>query len=347
MDLRRGLKLLGIAVVALIVLVVVGYLTGVLGLPTVEVADVGDWGTVSENETTVVTTLQVSNPNPIGVSMADGFSAEYAVEFNGVGLLSGARDSISIPSGTSTTQLVSTIDNDKIVPWWREYVRNDETIELRATGQAEVNALGSRTIQFPAYEQTVLEDSQPVIDALSGAVSSMEGSYARDVGLGTVGYEIREANATWRNVSEQHTWMNVNVRIHNPGDVPVPLMPDGFRLSAEANDVSLFSAQRGALSAESVDGDALLGPGETRTVTFTVTLSNENVDDWFRSHVERGEKTELTVTPQLVFEVGQTGTEFTIPSQEAGASYTCQFQTGLLVDDQESDTTCGSGGQVG
>lgn len=345
MPLRRIAKLLGLAVVALVVLLILGFVTGVLGLPSVQVDDPGDWGNVSDNQTKVMTTLSVSNPNPFGVTIGDGFSAEYAVELDGVRLIMGQRDSISIPSGQSTKQLVSTIDNDRIVPWWRAYVRNNETIDMRATGQAHVSAMVSKTIQFPAYEQTLLQDEQPVIDAFSGAVSSMEGRYTRSVAIGTVGYEIQEASATWGNVSQNTTQMDITIRIHNPGDVPVPLVPDGFRLSAEANGIELFSAQREAISARNVDGDTLLAPGATRTVTFEANLSNNRINDWFISHVRNDEQTNLTVTPQLVFEVGETGSEFTIP--EEGAGYTCQFQTALLIDDQETATTCGSGGGLG
>jgi LEA14-like dessication related protein len=83
-------------------------------------------------------------------------------------------------------------------------------------------------------------------------------------------------------------------------------------------------------------------PGEERTVTYTVEMDNENIDDWFRSHVANEERTELTIKPQLFFEVPETGTEIAVPQDSPG--YTCDFQTGLLVDGQQTETNCDSGG---
>lgn len=346
MVLGRILKLGITVVLVVIVLVVAGFLTGVLGVPSVAVDDPGDWGTVSEAETEVVTSINVSNPNPIGVTLGSGVTARYGVALNDVRLIEGQRDRVSIPSGQSTIELVSTVDNDRIVPWWREYVRADETIELAATGRVRVDAIVGRTLTVGPYEQTLLADEQPVIDAFDAALSDLEGRYPSDSAISDrVGYEIRDASASWASVSNETTTMDVTLQVSNPGSVPVPLVPDGFRLDARANDVDLFSAQGDALSPKSVDGDALLRPGEQREVTYTVELDNERIDDWFRSHVEREERTELTVTPQLFFEVPQTGTRIAVPPDAAG--YTCQFQTGLLVDGQETRTDCGSGGGVG
>lgn len=332
-------------VLLIVVLVVAGFLTGILGVPGVAVDDPGDWGSVSEERTEVITTLNVSNPNPIGVTLGRGLDAEYAVALNGVRLITGGRDEISIPSGDSTVELVSTVDNERIVPWWRAYVRSNETIGLAASGEVNVDAIVSETISIGPFERRLMTDQRPIIDAFDGAVSDMEGSYTRSVGPGSVGYEVREASAAWAGVSNETTTMDVTFRLYNPGDVPIPLVPDGFRMNAEANDIALFTAQGDALSTDSVEDGALLAPGEEREVTYTVELGNERIDDWFRSHVERDERTELTVQPQLFFEVPRTGTRVAVPPESAG--YTCTFQTGLLVDGQNTTTTCGSGGGVG
>ena len=345
MAIGKILKLGVVAVVAIVALVVIGFLTGVLGVPSVTVEDPGDWGNVSENETEVETTLSVSNPNPIGVTLSSGIDANYFVQLNGIEVVTGEREEIAIPKGDSTIRLVSTIDNQKLVPWWREYVRANETIDITASGAAEIDALLSTTIEFPEYEQTVLEGQRPVISAFDAGVSSMEGNYTRDVALGTVGYQIRDASARWGPVSNRTSLVYVDYRIHNPGDVPVPLVPDGFQMAADANDISLFQAGRESMSVQNVDGDALLPPGETRTVTYTVNMSNEQVDDWFVSHVERSEQTTLTIRPQLTFDIARTGNEITIPQD--GAGYTCELQTAMLVDDQNTSTTCGSGGGLG
>jgi len=331
--------------VGLIAILVIAYLTGIIGLPSVGVDDPGDWGNSTENSTDIITTLNVNNPNPIGVSLSSGFSAEYQVAMNDVELVTGSRDSISIPKGSSTIELRSRLDNEKLTPWWVAFVRNNETIEMRATGSADVSAVVSKTISFPAFEQTLLEDQRPVVDSFDAAVSDMEGSYTADAGLASAGYEIRDASAEWGEVTEPTSNMTLTFEIHNPGDVPVPLVPDGFRLNATGNDVPLFTAGSDALTPQNVTSDATLPPGETETVVYTVAMDNENIDAWFVSHVRNGEQTDFVIKPQLEFSVPDTNVGITIPRD--GPGYRCSLQTGILVDNQTTQTDCGSGGSAG
>lgn len=337
---KRLLKLVGVLLVVVAVLLAFGFATGTLGVPSVTVEDPGEWGTTTEETTEIETTLAVENPNPLGVTVSDGFSAQYWVALNDVRLVEGQREAISIPKGSSTITLTSTMDNDQIVPWWVEYVRAGETIEMRASGAATVNVFGQRELDFPEQERTLLEDQQPVIDAFSAAVSTMEGEYT--AGSGTAGYEIRNADAEWATVTEETSNMTLTMDIHNPGSVPVPLVPDGFRFNATANDVPLFTASGDALSPESVDRGAMLAPGETRTVEYTVTMTNDNIDDWFRSHIANGEQSDLVIKPRLEFGVSEIGTSITIPNH---GGYECEFRTTIL-EDQEGGSTCGSGGSV-
>lgn len=343
-SIKRVLVGAGGLLAGLIVLLVVAYLAGIIGAPSVVVEDPGDWGNTTDDETEIHTTLRVDNPNPLGIKLSDGVSAEYQVALNGVTLVDGEQNAISIPEGESTITLTSTLDNDKLVPWWVAYVRNNETIEMRATGSAEVSAVVSKTISFPAQEQTLQADQRPVIDAVDGAVTTMEGEYTAGVDPATVGYEIREASATWGEVTEATSKMNVTYRIHNPGAVAVPLVPDGFRIDATANDVDLFSANRSALTPTNVDRGAILESGETRTVVYTVTVTNDKVDDWFVSHVDNDEQTRLVIDPSMEFGLPDRGVTIQVP--ENGPGYACDFQTAILEDDQETTSNCGSGGSV-
>jgi len=131
---KRLLKLVGGVFLVVAVLLAFGFVTGAIGVPSVTVEDPGEWGTTTEETTEIETTLAVENPNPLGVTVSDGFSARYWVALNDVRLVEGQRESISIPKGSNTITLTSTMDNDRIVPWWAEYVRANETIRLRDGG---------------------------------------------------------------------------------------------------------------------------------------------------------------------------------------------------------------------
>ncbi|MEF8756827.1 MAG: LEA type 2 family protein [Halobacteriales archaeon] len=329
-------------------LVVAGlYATGVVGTPSAGVADVGDWGEVTESETEIMTTLWVNNPNPVGASV-DDVRADYRVAMNDVTVAEGTKGGVEIAPGNNTVELRTYVRNERLRDWWVAYVRADETIRMRATGTVTVGTpLGDTEVRLPAQRRTMLEDRTPVISALSEAARDLEGTYTRGVALGgqevNAGYEIRNADARWGSVNRSETVVIVSYDVHNPGDVPVPAVPDGVRADVSMNDVDMFSGGTGAASPRDVATDALIEPGETRTVSLAIRMDNGNVDDWFRSHVRNGERTDVDVRLRLRFTSERLGTTFDVP--EVGpAVVDCDLQTAILVDDQTTSTSCGPTG---
>jgi len=348
-----------VAVVLLLAItVVVAYLLGIIGLPSAELVDRGDWGNVTENRTEVITTVRVNNDNPFPISLGDGLSASYRVAFNDVQLATGEKSSLSVPKGNSTIQLRTFVQNDKLPAWWVEFVRANETIGMDINGTITVN-LGPSVSQSIQKEQTALTGSTPIITALSQAANGTTGTYTESVDTGevadgtvidgtasedaqrvTVGYEIREGSAAWGEVTEDETTVRFAFEVHNPGDVPVPAVPEGLGAEVKMNDVEMFQGDSGTLAPESVDSDAVIQPGKTKTVVFTVDMDNEKIDEWFTSHVRRDEQTTIETQFNLEFGVDATNSTFSVP-EDSPAIYDCDLQTAILVDNQTTETDCG------
>jgi len=360
--LRKWGKRVAIGLVALVGLIVVLYLLGVVGVPSAGVEDMGDWGEVSEEETEIVTTVWVDNPNPVGLSLGNSVTVDYDIQMNDVLLAEGSKSDISIPAGNSTRTITTDLYNNRLDDWWVGYIRADETVSVQANASVTVDALLSTSREFP-IEQTMLEDETPVIDALSASVNATAGPYTENVSAGsvddgaldgsgldgplggsgnetlTVGYEVQRGWATWKSVNATTTTIQVHVELHNPGDVPVPAEPDGVGFTTEANGVEMFAADSGDLSTDTAEEEPLIQPGETRTTQFTLAMANDNVDDWFTSHVRNGERTRLATQFQLVFREPTTEQTFRIPDG-TGAGHDCTFQTAILVDDQTASSDC-------
>jgi LEA14-like dessication related protein len=350
-----------IAVVLLIGLVVLLFATGVLGVPSAGVSDVGDWGEVTDERTEIVTTVWVDNPNPVGLSLGDSVTVDYDVFMNDVQMAEGSRSDISVSPGNNTQAVRTDLRNDRLNEWWAGFIEANETIDMAITTEITVDAILSGSFDA-TMEQRLLEEETPVIDALSGSVNSTSGEYTatadggslnesalRDTGLGavgdrsvTVGYEVERGWATWESANESTTTVLLHMDVHNPGDVPVPAAPDGIGFTTEANDVTMFEGETEDMSLRSVGPDATIAPGETREVTVAVDMDNDNIDDWFTSHVRNGEVSQLSTQFQVVFEEPISGETFRIPG-ESDATYDCEFRTAMLVDDQASGTTCGEG----
>lgn len=326
------------------------YALGYIQQPSATVVDPGDWGEVTQEETEVLTTVRVRNPNPVGIGWA-GAGVAYDLSLNGVRVAEGEKTGLDIGPGNNTVQLVTAIQNEQLQPWWVNFVQNDETVRLQADVAARVT-LGplNESFSLPPVERRMLENETPVRDVLSSSAASLEGDYTREVSVSRgglsasvgAGYVVERGWATWGPVTNETTAVRYHFRIRNGGDVPVPAVPDGLAAKIALNDVELIRTEGEAFDAN-VSGDATIAPGETHEVVYTLTMDNSKVDDWFRSHVRRGEQTHVETEFQMVFEVrGQT---FRLPQESAG--FDCDVQTAILVDDQQTETSCGGAGTAG
>ncbi|MFB6138979.1 MAG: LEA type 2 family protein [Halosimplex sp.] len=351
------------AAAALLVLaaLVALYLLGALSAPSVRVVDRGDWGEVTDERTEVVTTLRVRNPNPVGATLGPGFGVDYEIAFNGVTVATGERSSVPVPAGNTTVRLHSRFRNDRVPAWWVAYVRANETlrVDVDATLRARVGPTPAVSHTFER-DRTMLDDARPVRDALSKAVDRSSGRYTRTVELSdhaptllravgiddrsvTVGYEVERGWATWGAVTENRTRLLLHLRVRNPGDVPVPATPAGLRAEVAANGVTLFERDADALSARNLSARSVLRPGEARTLTVAATMPNDRLDEWFTSHVRRGERSNVTARVRLLAEVPLTDETVRFPT-DGPATERCSFRTAILVDDQTAGADCGADG---
>lgn len=333
-------KKVGAAIGVVVVLVAVGWLLGVFGLPSFGIVDVGDWGEVTDSTTEVRTELWVKNPNPVGVVVPGSVGVEYGIDLNGVRLGEGERRGIAIRQGNQTKTVTTELDNSKLPEWWVSFVRADETVrtDVEATVTANLLLSASHTFEF---ERTALENATPVIGSMSAAAEGVEGRYPS---RGPTLYEVRDGFATWGTVDDSTSEVEFHFVVHNPSSVPVPARPDGLRATVAMNGVEMIRTTGGEFSLEDLDRDALLAPGETREVVLAVEMDNGKADEWFASHVRNGERTDVRVNFRLVFEEPRTGTTVALPP--GGITYECRVQTAILVDGRETSTTCGSGGGV-
>lgn len=341
-SLHRALAASVGLLMAVAVVIATAFMAGLLGVPSATVEDPGDWGAVSEERTEVVTTLRVSNPNPFGITLGPGLSAEYHVRLNGVDVATGEKTRVSLQPGSNTVRLTTTLRNDRLVPWWVAYVRNDETVTVRVDGNVTVDVGPSVQVPFPDRRRTMLENESPIVDSLNRTARAVEGVYTWHSPGGTddaetVAYEIQNAQVTWGRVTEERTTARLHYTVRNAGDVPLPAAPEDVNLRIEMNDVSMVTTGDAGPTVRRGDGDKLR-PGENRTVVLSVVLDNSKIDEWFVRHVRRGERTDVSIGLQLVY--GLPGSNTTVHIPRNPATHDCEFRTAIFIDGQESGATC-------
>jgi LEA14-like dessication related protein len=340
MEPKRLAKIVGGAVLALVVVLVLLALLGVIGVPDAGIED-NSWGDVGEERIEILTTVWIDNPNPFGFS-ADT-DIEYDIELADVHIGEGNIDNVTVPAGRSTESFTTDMQYEQIQPWWNRHVNNNET--STATVEATVNTgvgpfSGSPT---GSYEREIDTDIEGALDS---GFSEFEGTYtASDSDITLPGgtaveptVEVENVSTAWGEVTENRSEILVTTRINNPNAYPIPI--PSFTGSIEFNDVALADWDADEVVLEDAADDALIPPGETEERTFLIELDNGKLPDWFATHVENDEYTRVVVSGKLALLINDY--EVTIPPGSEGLACEFDLTTSIFVaqDDGMSPGGC-------
>ncbi|WP_227357417.1 hypothetical protein [Haladaptatus salinisoli] len=342
-------------IIGIIVVVVLIAGSGLLAIssgqvpkPSAGVQDFGDWGAVTDQQTEIITTFWTNNPYPIDLTTGKALHLRYSLTLNGVTVAEGTRDRVDLPKGNTTQTQSTYLQNNQMKLWWVNFLRANETIHATGHGHVRITTPVTDWTHQKSTNHTQFENQTPISGSLTQATQRLKGRYVRTQYLNigpvrqnvTVGAEVQEAEAMWGRVNQNQTTLLVRFRVHNPSEtIPIIVDPTGLRMRANVNGVRMFRSGSGVLSANTAEQTLLL-PGETRDIVIPVTMDNDNVDDWFRTHVQNGEQSTIVVRLQLVVDPLGVGKPIRVPSGD-GITYRCQMQTAILEDNQVAATTCG------
>ncbi|ACV48449.1 MULTISPECIES: LEA type 2 family protein [Halomicrobium] len=283
---RRSLTV-GLAGVLGIALVLGGGVAlGVLGTPSLAGVD-NQFGPVNETTTVVHTDLHLRNPNPIGVRLGN-VRVNYSVAMNDVTLASGQRDGVRVPTGNSTLNLTTAIDNEQIPVWWYTHVDNGETTAVDIDARVETPlgeaSLGqSRAIETDIAGQFDSTETRPV---------EANRPFVRDPVL-----YINRTRGAWDrpNVTRQQTPLDLSFTVYNPKSVPYTVSKVGYDVTMNGVPVGEGETDRGYL----------LEPRTTETIRANAAIRNDRLDEWWVSHIDRDQVTDLRIDFYLLVEVGE------------------------------------------
>ncbi len=342
-----------IGILLLLGIAVIGYAamsSGAVAYPSAGVEDIGEWGDTTEHHAEIHTAYWVENPYPIDLSTGKALRLNYSLTLNSVTLAEGSRERVDLPRGNTTQTQTTYLRTDRLSAWWVTYLRANETIHANAHGRVRITTpFKNWTYDRLSASHTQFENQEPIRESLSRTAHRTEGTHTRTQQLRfgnfqrtvTVGADVQNANASWGRVDRNQTTVLFHFTIRNPSDtVPLVVEPMGLRFHVDANDVRLFSSESGVLTLESPNNEQLILPGETRDVTISITLDNTKIDDWFTSHIQDGERSQLAVHLQLVVDPLGIDKPVRLPDED-GTTYRCTIQTAILEDNQSAATTCG------
>ena len=351
-TLLKAGKYVGAGLGGLLVLFVVLFVLGIIGLPDGGIED-NRWGEVEDDSVEVITEIGIDNPNPFG--FGGEADAEYEIDLQEVPIAEGEGTGITVDSGHNSANFSTDLATEQLPAWWSAHLNNDEVSALAADATVDVS-LGP----LSGSHDTTIEDevATDIEGALDESSSAFEGSYPAVVPL----FEIEDVTTEWGEVTEEVTEIQTTFEFHNPNEGTVIVLPgSGFAGEATFNEIHMLDWQTDEVTVIDEDGETSVGEdvivegGETEERTFVVEMDNQNIAEWFPTHVDRGEFTEIRWGTELAVQVVESDegivdgplddlpiddlpAEFTIPPGDQMLDCDIDLQTGIF-EDQDTDVS--------
>ena len=314
-----------VAVVVLLVGTVGGaYALGVVGAPSV-VAVENRFGEVNETKSIIRTDMTVHNPNPVGVKLG-GTTVDYAVRMNDVRMAEGTNHGVAVGTGNSTLTFETGMNNSKIPAWWVSHVSNDEHTELRVDASVHSSLLG-RTFGAPKVTR----------DVDTNVIGAFRTDEPREINADAAAVTnpvliLERTDASWGAVDRETTEVRMTLYLHNPKSYPITLTSVGYDITM--NGIAVGSGEAGHTTT--------IPPGETVPVEATTHIDTQRLDEWWVSHLERNQVTELRMELYLTVDLSAAGAgERRVKLDE----FTQTIETDLFGT--KNETAAGAGGAGG
>jgi len=278
------LRVLATVLLVVAVAVLVAWLLGLIGAPAVE--DVrNEFGEVNESATIIQTDLTVENPNPVGVTLG-GTTVNYTVYMNDIGMATGQKEGVEIETGRSQLPFTTRMRNNRIPRWWHSHIENGERTKVLVDAQIRSSLLAGRQVSLP-QEEAVETD----IISQFNSTETRPINANRDFPEDPVLYD-NETSARWdrENLSSERTPIDMSFVVYNPKPWPYATTEIGYTITMNGVEV-------GQGSTEDV---VTIPPGETETIRTTTAIDNTNLDEWWVTHLQRNQVTDLEINFYLV-----------------------------------------------
>ena len=301
---RRTATVILVAVILITATVAYGVITA--DGPQIESID-NEWGTVTDEQTEVETRIAVDNPLLLRVGDTTA-NISYTISANDIVLASERNNRVRL-AGSETTVAVSTkIDNDQLPAWWASHIDEDETTEVRIEPDVTVDYAGTR---LPAdrwtYNQTVQTD---LLEPLQTNHSQQVRAYDRTI------FVVEETDAQWGNATTNRTPIEAEATVTNPTRILVPITEIEYTI--RLNDIVVGEG----IAAE----QTVIEPDSTRSIEANAAIDNSELDEWWVTHLQNDETSNLTVDFTATLEYA--GIQREVPLDFL--SYDRTFETDLL-----------------
>jgi LEA14-like dessication related protein len=240
--------------------------------PRVENVD-REWGSVTDETTEIRSSVTVVNPNSGPVADLLRLSVGETVTIEGVTVADDRTAVGTLDPGPNDVSHVVRMDNAAVPRWWARHVNSGErsTVVASPTATADVG-FTKFDVRLQSRESTFETDLLGGLGSTNPQPLTIEG---QEVGT------VLETRAEWGEATVERTPVEVSVRVENTAPVPITISDLGY--DVRMNDVVVGNGTS--------SGSVQVPAGATRTLTYTLVLDSQSMDEWWVTHVRNGERT--------------------------------------------------------
>ena len=301
MKKRRIIVIIFLLVIGIIVL---GFITGILSIPSIKKIS-NRWGNISEDTTEIISSVTIENNNPFKI-IIPRVEVDYTIRMNDIKMAHGKIENINLQKGDTTIEVTSYFDNSKIPEWWISHIKNNETTIVDIRPMVVIDA----------------EFTEPHIDTPSKTISIntnlLEDANIFDektIEIDPINITIKSVSAEWGNVDNETTELIFNLIMYNPIPLNIPMPQTRYNISM--NNIIIGNG--------SITNNFILKANNDSIINLITKIDNNQLDDWFVSHLQNNENSTLKITISSVIEYE--GISFKI---DDFLIYTHEFDTDIL-----------------
>ena len=246
-----------------------------------------EWGEVRDEETDVVTTVDLRNPNQERYADLLSLVVDQRTTIAGVTAIDDTDRVRDVPVGAGQVEFVTQKPHSVVPEWWAAHLENGERSESRTELDAEADVAVTRLpVDIEDRTSTVETDTLGDLDDDSTRTVTSDGQ--------TV-LTVHSTSAEYVDPTPEEATIVVRADLENENFLePVTIRAVDYRV--DINDVTLAD--------DRAPESHTLQPGERRTVEFTLTLNNSRMAAWWPTHVRRGERSVIDRSATATVETG-------------------------------------------
>lgn len=285
-------------------IIILGFITGILSIPSIKKIS-NKWGNISDDITEIISGITIENSNPFKIILPR-VKVDYNLKMNNIEMAHGKIDNINLQKGETTIEVTSYLDNSKIPEWWISHIKNNETTIIK------IEPLVVIDVGFTEPHISIPSKTIPINTNLLENANIFE---EKTIEIGPIDITMKSVSAEWGNVTNNITELIFDVTIFNPISYNIPMPRISYNISMNNITIGIGS----------IADNFILQANNATLINLITKIDNNQLDDWFISHLQNNENSTLKVI--ISSEIEYEGINFKINDF---LIYTHEFDTDIL-----------------